>query len=147
MSSATNYLENKLIDWILRGQAFTPPATVYLALFTSDPGETGSLASEVAGGSYARASMTSALATWSGTQGQGTTTVSSGTSGTTYNNVAVVFPEPTGSWGTITHVAIMDAATSGNALWVAALAEAKTITAGSGAVIFLPNELSLQIDN
>ena len=27
----TDYLENKLVDYVLRGQAFTVPATVYVA--------------------------------------------------------------------------------------------------------------------
>ena len=41
MSAFSDYVENKLIDWMLRGQAFTPPATVYVALFTSAPADAG----------------------------------------------------------------------------------------------------------
>lgn len=43
---------NSIIDHMLRNQAYSPPATVYLSLHTADPGATG--ASEVTGGSYAR---------------------------------------------------------------------------------------------
>jgi hypothetical protein len=39
--SMSNYLEDKVIDHMLRNQAFTPPTTVYASLHTSDPGETG----------------------------------------------------------------------------------------------------------
>jgi hypothetical protein len=37
MAAMTDYLENKLVDWLLRGQSFTPPATLYVALFTVAP--------------------------------------------------------------------------------------------------------------
>lgn len=39
MAAKTNYLENKVIDWLLRGQAFTPPATVYVGLIVTTKGE------------------------------------------------------------------------------------------------------------
>ena len=35
MASKTNYFENKLIDQIFRGQAFSFPGTLYVALFTA----------------------------------------------------------------------------------------------------------------
>lgn len=58
MSQASNYLENKLIDLVLRGVAWTPPNPVYLALFgtaaTLAQLEAGTLTGEVAVGSYAR---------------------------------------------------------------------------------------------
>jgi hypothetical protein len=38
MSALSNYLENSIVDWLLRGQAFTPPATVYVALLTCTKG-------------------------------------------------------------------------------------------------------------
>lgn len=52
----STYLAGKIIDHILRNQAFTPPTTVYCSLHTADPGLTG--ANEVAGGSYARQAVT-----------------------------------------------------------------------------------------
>ena len=53
MAEFSNFMENKIIDHMLRNQAYTPPATVYVALYTSDPtdADTGT---EVSGGSYAR---------------------------------------------------------------------------------------------
>ena len=38
MSGISNYLANKIADWELRGQAFTPPATVYVALLLCSKG-------------------------------------------------------------------------------------------------------------
>ena len=41
MAHKSDYLENKLIDWFWRGQAFTPPVTLYFALFTASTGTGG----------------------------------------------------------------------------------------------------------
>ncbi len=38
MSSMTDYLENKITDWLFRGQTFTPSATLYVGLLTSTKG-------------------------------------------------------------------------------------------------------------
>jgi len=38
MSATTNYLDNKLVDWFLRGQTLTPPATVYVGLIRATKG-------------------------------------------------------------------------------------------------------------
>lgn len=38
MSAVSDYLANKLTDWELRGQTFTPPATVYVALLLCSKG-------------------------------------------------------------------------------------------------------------
>jgi hypothetical protein len=57
MAEFTDYLENKIIDHMLRNQAYTPPSTVYVALFTTATGDDGS-GTEVSGGSYARQAVT-----------------------------------------------------------------------------------------
>jgi len=38
LAGTSNYLQNHLIDWELRAQVFTPPATVYVALLTCTNG-------------------------------------------------------------------------------------------------------------
>jgi len=55
--SKTDFLENKIINHVLRNTAYTAPATVYAALFTATPGES-SAGTEVTGGSYARQAAT-----------------------------------------------------------------------------------------
>ena len=113
MAEFSNYLENKIIDHMLRNQAFTPPSTLYLALYTDDPtdADTGT---EVSGGSYARQSFT--------------LTAASG--GASSNSADITFPQATADWGTITHVGIRDAATGGNLLMHSALDASKTVNNG-----------------
>jgi hypothetical protein len=142
----TDYLENKIIDWLFRGQAFTPPATIYVSLHTAACSDS-STGTEVSGGSYARVAVTSALANWAGTQAAASTTASTGTGGTTSNNAAVTFPAPTANWGSITHFGLFDASTSGNQLACAALTVSKTVNNGDAAPSFAAAALTFQVDN
>ena len=108
----TNFLETEILDHVFAGAAYTAPTTKYLALFTGAPGETGG-GTEVSGGGYARQ------------------TVAFTTSGnTTSNNAAVEYPTATANYGTVTHVAVFDASTSGNMMAYAALSSNKTIETG-----------------
>ena len=111
--SFTNFLETEILDHVFAGAAYTAPGTHYLALFTAIAnGETGSV-TELSGNAYARQS------------------VAFTTSGdTTSNNAAVEFPTATGSWGTVTHVGVYDASTSGNLMAYATLSSSKAIDTG-----------------
>jgi hypothetical protein len=146
MAALSDYAENKIIDWLLRGQTFTPPATVYVGLLTAAPSDTGG-GTEVTGGAYARVAVTSSLANWAGTQAAASTVASTGTSGTTSNNATITFPAPTANWGVATHVGIYDASTAGNLLIWGALSASKTINNGDSAPVFQAAALSFQIDN
>ena len=146
MAALSDYLENKLIDFLLRGQTFTAPTTVYVGLLTAAPSDTGG-GTEVSGGSYARVSVASSLANWAGTQSSGSTAASSGTGGTTSNNNAITFPAPTASWGVVTHMAVYDASTAGNLLFYAALGTSKTINNGDATPSFAAAQLTFQLDN
>lgn len=115
MSEFSTYLENKIIDHMLRNQSYTPPATVYVALFTADNGlEGGIITGEVSGGAYARQSVT----------------LSAASDGESSNSADITFPQATADWGTITHVALMDASTGGNVLMYSALDASKTVNNG-----------------
>ncbi len=156
MAAMSDFLENKLIDWLLRAQAIgitgasaaagTGPTSVYVALLTAAPSDTGG-GTEVTGGSYARVAVVSSLANWAGTQSAGSTSASSGTSGTTSNNNAITFPSPTANWGVVTHIAIYDASSSGNLLFWGALSVSKTVNNGDAAPSFAAAALSIQLDN
>lgn len=113
MAEISNYLENALINGTLRGTTYTAPTTTYLALYTNDPtdADTGT---EITGGSYVRQAIT----------------FSSPSNGATSNSSAIEFPQATADWGTITHVGIRDAVTSGNLLYHSALDTSKTIANG-----------------
>lgn len=146
MAAMSDYLENKIIDWLFRAQTFTPPATMYVALMTAAPSDSGG-GTEVSGGSYARQGVTGSLANWAGTQSATSTVASTGTSGTTSNNAAITFPAPSGSWGTIVAVAVYDASTSGNLLWYSTLTAPKTVNGTDPAPSFAISALTFQIDN
>lgn len=143
MAALSDYLENKLVDHILRGQTFTPPATVYVALFTAAPSDAGG-GTEVSGGAYARVAVTSGLTAWAGTQSAGSTTASSGTGGQTSNNAAVTFPAPSGAnWGTVSHWGIFDASSGGNLLFHGALTASKSVNDGDSAPSFAAGALTI----
>lgn len=156
MSAWSDFAENKLIDWFFRGQAIgitgataaagTGPATLYVALLTAAPSDTGG-GTEVSGGSYARVAVTSSLANWAGTQSAGSTTASTGTSGTTSNNNVITFPAPTANWGVVSHYAVYDASTGGNPIFYSAMTTPKTVNNGDAAPSFAAGALTFQIDN
>lgn len=111
--SFSNFLETEILDHVFAGAAYTAPGTHYLALFTAvADGETGSV-TEVSGGGYARQSV---AFTTSGN--------------TTSNNAAVEYPTATANYGTVTHVGVYDASSSGNLMAYAALSSNKTIETG-----------------
>lgn len=115
MTALSNYLENALVNHILRNTAYTSPGTsIYVALFTTDPtdADTGT---EVSGGSYAREQVTA----WDAPS-----------DGATANTNDIVFTTATASWGTITHVGIYDAATVGNLLFHGALTASRDVGNG-----------------
>ena len=146
MAAKTNYLENKIIDWLFRGQAFAPPATLYFALFTVAPNEAGG-GTEVAGGGYARVAVAASLANFAGTQGAGTTVASSGSGGQTSNNGAITFPQPTANWGSVVAVGVFDAAAAGNLLLYGNLNVAKTVNNGDAAPAFPAGSFTYTEDN
>jgi hypothetical protein len=113
MAEMSNYLENALINATLRNTSYTSPTTVYVGLFTTDPTDAGT-GTEVSGGSYARQSVTFAAPS----------------NGVSASNAAVEFPQATGSWGTVTHIGILDALTTGNLLYHTALDVSKAIDTG-----------------
>ena len=97
------FLDNKLLDAVFKGTPYTTP-TKYVALFSSDAGlATNAPTAEISGGGYHRVAIADSA-------------FNTAASGLVTNNAEVTFPVATESWGTITHVAIMDALTSGNVL-------------------------------
>lgn len=144
MAAMSDYLENKVIDWLLRGQPFSPPTTVYVALCSAAPSDAGT-AAELSGSGYARASVPASLAAFAGTQGSGSTAASSGTSGVTSNNLDVDFGTALSNWGPASHVAIFDAAIDGNLLLFGELSKTKVIKSGMK-VKFKPGTMVLTLD-
>ena len=127
MAGFSNFLETEILDHVFGGNAYTAPATLYLALYTATPSDTGG-GTEVSGGSYARQTVAFTV-----------------TGDTASNTSAVEFPTATANWGTITQVGVFDASTAGNLLAYADLTASKTIE--SGDVLRVPaGDLDITLD-
>lgn len=134
MTAFSDYLEAQILNHIFRNTAiFAPPANVYIAAFTAAPSDAGG-GTEVSGGSYARKQV-STTGEW---------TAPDASTGTENVNV-LTFPEATANWGTITHIAIFDAATGGNMLFWGALNASKVINSGN-VLEFTAGELDVILD-
>lgn len=128
MSKFSDYLEVQLVNHIFRTPAYSAPTTIYIALFTSDPTDTGA-GSEVSSGgtwtTYARQDAADGGSKESGWDAPGAT------NGTTQNSVVVTFPSNDGASSiTVTHIGIFDTASVGNLLFHAPLASPKTLLQG-----------------
>ena len=110
MAAFSNYAEDLLVNALLRGTSFTAPATVYVALYVSNPGEAGA-GIEVSGGSYTRKAVT----------------FTAPSNGVTENTADIFFNQATANWGAVGYFAIYDASSAGNMLFHGALTTTKTI--------------------
>jgi len=125
--SLTNAFETTTLTWLFTTGSATRPTAWYLGLFTSDPGE-GGTGTEVSGGGYSREAVTFTVS--------GNTATNSG---------AIEWDAATASWGTVTHIAIMDAASGGNMIASNALTTAKAI--GTDDIIRVPaGDLDITLD-
>lgn len=100
--SMSNTTENATLKMHLQGTdpSYRAGATQYLALFTSDPGETASLAAEANYTGYARVALTKASAWTDG--------------GSSFTNAALVqFGQCTAGSSTCTHFAVVDTSSGG----------------------------------
>jgi hypothetical protein len=120
MGTLSDFAENAVVKHLTREAAYSPAATLYLALCTADPTDaaTGASMSEAANsGSYARTAITFGAASSRRVTQSGT----------------VTFPAASGSWGTITHWAIVTSGTygSGDVLASGSLAVPKSVVSGN----------------
>lgn len=124
MSAWSDFAENALIDWFFRQQAFSVagaacgpgsgPFVLFVGVFLENP--TDALAGvEPTGSNYARVPIVSGLTTWDNTQHDGTTALSSGTSGSTRNNDSIFFAAAGASdWGELVGAGLFDSLEDGN---------------------------------
>lgn len=109
-SGKSNYLISKFLNQLFNAAAYSFPATLYAALWTSalSAASTGSTSGEAAYTGYARVAVTA-----------NTTNFPTSSSGAAITNAtAITFPA-NGAAGTstVTYFAILDAATTGNILY------------------------------
>ena len=115
MAGFSDYLEDKVLDHVFGGNAYTAPGTLYVALYTVAPTDTGG-GTEVTGGAYARQS--------------GAFTVSGTNPTQASNSAAIEYPTATANYGTVVAVGIFDASSSGNLLAYANLTASKVVSTG-----------------
>ena len=111
--SFSNTFETHVLQYVFTTDSVTRPTAWYVGLFTADPTDTGSGATEITGNNYSRVSATFSV---------------SGATATT--TAAVEFAAATGSWGTISHIGIFDASSGGNLIAHSALTASKAIASG-----------------
>ena len=115
MAGFSDYLEDKVLDHVFGGNAYSAPSTLYVALYTVAPTDTGG-GTEVSGGGYVRQSSAFTV---------------SGTNPTTASNSAAIeYPTATADYGTVVAVGIFDASSSGNLLAYANLTTSKVVSTG-----------------
>jgi hypothetical protein len=126
MAKFSDYLEEKIIQTTLRGQAMPVPSGVHVALFTADPTDANVTANECKTAdwpAYARqdAAQAADIATgWSAPS-----------NGVSTNAKIVTFPANNGASAiTVTHVGLYDAASGGNLLYHSTLVAPKTLQPG-----------------
>lgn len=107
----TDYAENVVINHFMSGATYTPPASIWLALYTTPTGDDGS-GTQVTGGSYS----------------PNIVRFDPAVDGYTSNYSATTFVNMPDA--VVTHVALLDAV-AGNMLWHGPLAASKTVVAGS----------------
>jgi len=119
MTALSSYAERKILDHVFKNTAYTSP-NAYLGLFTSDPTDSAS-GTEVAGNGYARIQIDTKMA--AATTGSDNSSIVS--------NADITFAAASGGdFGTITHIGILAASTSGNLLAHGALTASKVISDG-----------------
>jgi hypothetical protein len=126
----SNYLADATLNHVYRNTALTSPTTVYVALFTTATGDDGS-GTECTGTDYAREAATFGAP---GNEG--------GNRGISNSAIVDFGTDSDGTFGTISHFAIFDAATNGNMLDHGALDASKTPSAGDP-VSFAIGELTI----
>ena len=110
MAEMSDYLEKKVLDYVLRNTADWAPAAVYLALHTADPVDAGSGA-EV---DVARQAIEFDAA-------HATTGVTQNTNIETFTSMPVAV---------VTHIGIWDHLSAGNLLFHTAVTASKTVASG-----------------
>jgi hypothetical protein len=136
-NAATTYLEHAVLDFIFKNnsESFASPGdSIYIGLATAVTDAEAGTVTEATFTNYARQQVTAA--NW--------TLASGATDAQTVTNAAnIEYPASGGTTETITHAFVVDAASSGNIMFVGALDASKSIASGD---IFRINAGNLTIE-
>lgn len=122
--SLSDFAELELLDHLFGGASYSPPATLYFAAFTSNPGDAGG-GTEVTGNNYSRVAVTN-----------NATNFPAAASGAKSNGTLISFAQASGAWGTVTAIGVFDAASAGNLLAWGTLSSSQAV--GSGGTLQIP---------
>jgi hypothetical protein len=127
MAGLLKSVQQSMLDHFLTDPAYTPPATMYIGLFTTTPtADDGTGGTEVSGGSYAR--LSTAAADWSAA-----TAGSAGVASQKTNTAVKTFATATANWGNVKSFGLWDASTAGNLLAFGTLTTAQDVNNGNTA--------------
>lgn len=139
----TDILDEAIVKRFAGDVAWTPSATLYVALSTTTPRHTkGSTPfwnfTEPSGNAYARVAVTNDTSHWE------TTTSEPGPGWIRVNTSSIIFPTPTGSWGTVTYFGLFSASTAGTLWCYGAFTVAKAIGSGDTPPTFAAKALKVK---
>ncbi len=125
----TEFMRNVQFDTLFQNRSYAFAHTnAYVGLFTADPTSSGDQTNEVGAAEYNRVQPT-----WD-TVDADTETITG----------TVDFPEATSSWGSVSHVALLDASSGGNMMAYEPLGTPLSITSGDQ-VSLQPNDLTATV--
>lgn len=129
ITAMSDFLENAVLDLVLRGVSYTGGSNIYAALFTTPTTDAGG-GTEVVGGAYVRAQVTA---------------FDPATSGLSANSASVAFATASAPWGLVTHFALFDDPATGNLLYHGPLSVPRTVNAGD-TFVFPPGNITISHD-
>jgi hypothetical protein len=113
MAEFSTFMENVIINHLLRNQAHTPPAIVYVGLYTVPPTDAGG-GTEVIDPAYARQNAN----------------LTASTTGESANAGDITFPVASEDWGQIKACGLFNAVSGGDLLMWSELDAYKTVNTG-----------------
>ncbi len=105
-AGATDTLEQQLLDHVLGLTPYAPPPLLYLALYTTAPGDDGAGGVEPSGNGYSRIAVPNDPDHWPAAAG-----------GVKTHAHPITWPTPSAGWGTIRAVGVLDHPTAGTLLF------------------------------
>ncbi|SLJ98099.1 MULTISPECIES: phage tail fiber protein [unclassified Paenibacillus] len=142
----SKFLATKQLNVSARGEKFTFPDKLYIALYTSNPtwNDTGQ---EVSGGGYARQAMTfSEPAQATVREYHPVTGALSDVQKMVIKSAAdVAFAVASADWGTVTHFGLRDAVTGGNLYYFGTLESPRSILTND-IFKFLTNQVEIRLN-
>lgn len=126
MASASNWLEDAILNYFFRGSSVNQPQQIYLALYINDPTDTD-IGTEVSGGSYTRQQVSFGPPTQTSDRG------------VISNDEKIEFANATTDWGNVSHWGLRNAVTGGQLLCRGSFNRVENVVTGNKFTIEVGN--------